>query len=378
MHSNMLIFSSYYLCEKTDGMRYLLYLTQGDQREEVQYLIDRKNDYWYIPPQTLHFPTNRSIESFHTYTLLDGELVLDKEPDGSMQPRFMVFDCMVLDKKPLMSRTLDKRLAYCKENIVKPYKALLTEYPDEIPHLHFLLEMKAFEMSYGVEMMFRDRLPNLPHGNDGLVFTCRETPYQHGTDHNILKWKPEDENSIDFRMSFEWQLIPPDDQDIAEGFKEPYPDYDQMPAVNLFVFNGNGKPDTWFAPLYLEPNEWESLKSLNEPLDDRIVECFMDEQKRWRYMRFRDDKTTGNHASTVESVIESIRDRVTKEDLIEAAKGIKVAWKQREADQKAMASRTANAPNGGTKRKAEEQGNGRPSPAPPGSVKSEESFKKED
>jgi mRNA guanylyltransferase len=41
------------------------------------------------------------------------------------------------------------------------------------------------EVSYGVEMMFRDVLPNLPHGNDGLIFTCRTSQYKFGTDEKM-------------------------------------------------------------------------------------------------------------------------------------------------------------------------------------------------
>lgn len=45
--------------------------------------------------------------------------------------------------------------------------------------------MKAMQFSYGIEMMFRSILPNLAHGNDGLIFTCRESGYTCGTDANM-------------------------------------------------------------------------------------------------------------------------------------------------------------------------------------------------
>ncbi|TVY89000.1 mRNA-capping enzyme subunit alpha [Lachnellula willkommii] len=374
-HLEELTRQDYYVCEKSDGMRYLLYLTRDEHEEEAQYLIDRKNDYWFIPKNGLHFPVPRHVEGFHTDTLIDGELVLDKLPNGGVQPKYLVFDCMLLDGNSLMNRTLDKRLAYFKERIYDPYKDLLVNYPEEKPYMHFIMEMKQMQFSYAIDLMFGKILPHLPHGNDGLIFTCRMSDYKFGTDQNILKWKPEAENSIDFRMTLDFPTKQPDEQDIAEGYKEPYVDYDAMPVCNLHVHHGDSHRETWYGEMYIENDEWERLKSLEEPLNDRIVECYMDSQKRWRYMRFRDDKTNANHTTTVDSVIESIMDRVTKQDLMAAQKVIRDEWKKRAAEEQAkekkmeerkrVASTGINPMNAGAKRKAEEQGNGRPSPGPP-------------
>ena len=341
-HLEELTKQDYYVCEKSDGMRYLLYLTSGDHNEEIHYLIDRKNDYWFIPTDSLHFPIPNDKQGFHINTLIDGELVMDKLPNGNMQPKYLVFDCMVLDGNSLMSRTLDKRLAYFTERIFRPYEDLLKEFPEEKKFMHFIMELKAMQFSYAVEMMFRQILPSLPHGNDGLIFTCRMTDYKHGTDQHILKWKPEAENSIDFRLSLDFPLVQPDEQDLVEGITEPYLDYDAIPVCNLHVYAGDSHEDPWYSTMYIEPEEWESLKSLQQPLDDRIVECYMDERKRWRYMRFRDDKSQANHTSTVESVIESITDRVTEKDLIGAAKGIRDEWKRRAAEEKEAERRRAS------------------------------------
>lgn len=360
--------NSYYVCEKSDGFRYLMYLTDDTdhtgEHVEVVYLIDRRNDFWFIPKGGLHFPTIVNEGAFHTNTLIDGELVMDKKRPGDPgQPNFLVFDCLVLDGMPLINRTLDKRLAYFKQEIYSPYVGLLKKYPEEVQYQHFLVEMKSMQFSYGIEMMFRDILPRLPHGNDGLIFTCRNTEYKSGTDPHILKWKPENENSIDFRLSLDIPIAIPDEIDIAEGITEPYKDYNSTPVFNLYPYAGDNKEDPWFASMHVEPDEWEALKALQEPLDDRIVECFMDAQKRWRYMKFRDDKQHANHTSTVESVIESIRDRVTKDDLAAAAKRIRDEWKRREQEEKMRSGAAIN----GVKRKAEDgQGGGRPSPAPPG------------
>ena len=353
-------------------MRYLLYLTTDARgEEEVVYLIDRRNDFWHMSQETgiLHFPIPGDELGHHTDTLIDGELVIDQVRDGKPQPRFLIFDCMVLDGNSLMNRTLDKRLAYVKERVFSPYKQLLEKYPTEVPFMHFLVSMKSTQFAYGVEMMFRQILPNLPHGNDGLIFTCRMTDYKPGTDPHILKWKPENENSVDFRLSLDFPRVQPDEQDIAEGITQPYVDYDAEPICNLHMYVGSDDTtETWYATMHLEPGEWESLKALQHPLEDRITECYMDEQKRWRFMRWRDDKKEANHSSTVYSVIESITDRVTQKDLIAAAGKIKHEWKLREKKEHERRHMSQSAAAGGgaalAKRKAEEQGGGRPSPGP--------------
>jgi mRNA guanylyltransferase len=336
-----------------------MYCTKDVDGKELHYLIDRKNDYWYVP--NLHFPIpgDDTHNGFHTDTIIDGELVIDTAPNHQIQAKYLVFDCLMLDGNSLMNRTLDKRIAYFEERIFKPYKELYKLFPEEIQYLPFVVELKQMQMSYGIEMMFRQILPNLPHGNDGLIFTCRNTDYKHGTDPHILKWKPEAENSVDFRLSLSFPLTEPDEVDIADGITAPYPDYDALPTANLMIGHENNR-DLYYATMHLEPAEWESLKAFNEPLDNRIVECYMDAQKRWRYMRWRDDKERPNHITTVESVIESITDRVTEKELIAAAKKIRDEWKKRNTPG------GANGSAGAVKRKASEQGGGRPSPGPNG------------
>ncbi len=315
----------------------------------MHYLIDRKNDYWFVNAGNLHFPTPTSEQAFHKATLLDGELVLDDLGSGRREPRYLVFDCLVMDGQVLMSRELSKRLGYFQEQIFRPYKDLLKKYPEERGFQPFFVEMKNMQVAYGIQMMFEDVIKNLRHGNDGLIFTCLRSEYKAGTDPHILKWKEADENTIDFMWKLRFPLAEPTEHERAEGggglavavavADEPFVDYDSVPPVDLLAYHGGGgggggggSPEAYqyYAPLHLEEAEWEVLKSLGDPLDERIVEVYMDEQKRWRLSRFRDDKSDGNHISVVNSVIDSIRDAVTKEDLLNAAKGIRDNWKARE------------------------------------------------
>ncbi|KAK4987866.1 Dcp1p-Dcp2p decapping enzyme complex alpha subunit [Elasticomyces elasticus] len=327
--------TDYYLCEKTDGIRCLLYLTANpDTGAETHYLVDRKNDYYRLELHSLHFPLLENEQDFHTDTLVDGELVCDRLPGGRSEIRYLVFDCMVRDGQNLTQKPLDKRIGAFIYYVFEPYKTLLDKYPEELEHQAFTLTQKKFEKSYGTEMMFKDILPTLPHGNDGLVFTCRSTPYVSGTDQHIIKWKPPHENTIDFRLEVgEFPILAEE-----EGGDGTHPDWEAMPNLALMVYHGEGKYE-YYAELHVTDDEWESMKALNAMIDGRIIECYQDSEHRWRFKRekdgsprFRDDKTDANHISTVLSVIESIKDAVSEQDLIAAAGPINKAWKAREAE----------------------------------------------
>ena len=339
----------YFVCEKSDGIRCLMYLTTDPgNMEEATFLIDRKNEYYHV--QGLHFPKSAEREkaaAFHTDTIFDGELVNDIINDPISGPKtqlmYLVFDCLVLNGDRLMHQTLDKRIAKFRDIVFNPYEMLYNEtFKEEKQYLPFLVDWKRMERGYGIEHMFKQTLPQLPHGNDGLIFTCRTSPYQFGTDQHILKWKSAEENSIDFRMTLEFPLVEPDSDDEDQS---PYTDYGAIPQVKLAIYGGDRGGDIPYGNMFVDVGKWEELKALNEPMNDRIVECSLIEGNIWRFMRFRDDKHEANHISTVESVMESIQDKVSEEDLIKASKAIRDEWKKREKEsiekQKAAMARPA-------------------------------------
>ena len=354
----------YWVCEKTDGMRFLMYLT-NDGEQPVHYLIDRKNNYYYV--RELHFPhhEDKTFTRFHIGTILDGELVEDRLPGREPVMKFLVFDLLCIDSTKMMHRPLDKRLAYFKSQVLEPYKAFTKAHPTT--QRPFVLEDKNTEFSYAVEKMFKEIIPRVKqlHGNDGLIFTCKNTAYKHGTDEHILKWKPPQENTIDLLMHITWPVF----RDFQDP--EPQTDYLAFPTrFELFVHvtsdRGVGEYH-YFDDLYVTPEDWEHMKALGIPLQDVVVECFQEAvpqtvplpdldqcqsdgtngmsnghgptngadghamKTRWRFHRFRDDKLEANHVSVVESVMGSIADRVTEQDLLDAAPSIRAAWKDREA-----------------------------------------------
>lgn len=331
----------YYVCEKTDGLRYLMYLTQ-DGPKDIHYLIDRKNDYYYVP--NLHFPHHEdpTFEKFHTGTVLDGELVEDRYPNGDSVIKFLVFDCLVIDNNILMQRPLDKRLAYFKSHVLAPYQAFHKKYPDVFRP--FIVADKSTEFSYALPKMFHEIIPSVKklHGNDGLIFTCKNTPYRPGTDDHILKWKPPEENTIDFLLHIAWPKMEPDPDDPDQSPQEDFLAFPQ--EFGLYVNYGEDGRYEKHGTLFVTHEEWEKMKALNTPLQDSIVECFLEPMDtngtangddetstRWRFHRFRDDKLEANHISTYNSVIESIQDHVTSDDLLQHADEMRSAWKGRDA-----------------------------------------------
>ncbi|KAF2248219.1 mRNA capping enzyme, alpha subunit [Trematosphaeria pertusa] len=317
----------YFLCEKTDGVRCLLFLhwrDNGQALEPVTFLIDRKNNYYEVTPP-LRFPYYQSPsnpEQFLFATILDGELVHDVDrEDSDTSPRliYYVFDCLAVDNQNVTGRPLDKRLGRLKEYVLKPYHNRPRQQPFEVKE-------KQVYPPYHVRNMFDNVLPNLQHGNDGLIFTCKNTKYEFGTDRHILKWKPPHENTIDFKLRLgDFPLFDPEDGE--EGL---IPDYDAMPTrFQLLVFHGKDHGRSDYRPfehdLHITEPEWEMLKSLNQRLDGRIIECYRDAAGHWKFKReddgmprWRDDKPDANHIQTVNSVLESIQDPVTEQDLLDA------------------------------------------------------------
>ena len=84
----------------------------------------------------------------------------DTMPDGSIQFKYLVSDCLGLDSSSLMHRSLDKRLAYFRDKVFTPHREWYKTYPREIQNLPFVVDFKSMELSYGIEMTFREILPN--------------------------------------------------------------------------------------------------------------------------------------------------------------------------------------------------------------------------
>ncbi|KAJ7343323.1 mRNA capping enzyme, catalytic domain-containing protein [Mycena albidolilacea] len=325
----------FWVCEKSDGIRVLLFVnTNVETRAQNVYLIDRKNEYYYL--EGLYFPHHKNPQLPLQDTIVDGELVYDVDPQTNHETmRFLAFDCLVVDGENMMSRPLDKRYGRLQEYFYSPFAKMKKDHPQVTSSHPFDIRVKRIQLSYAAELVFAEMV-NLQHGSDGLIYTCVNAPYTPATDENILKWKPPSENSIDFKLVLRF---PPLKDNPSQ------PDFHAKPVFLLHVWCGDTRYEQ-YDQLYMDDNEWEQRKSSGEQYDDRIVEVHWDTaHNHWRMMRFRDDKLNGNHKSIVEKIIISIADGVEKDVLLERSNSIRTAWKARAAGHAQAPAPMRGAPN---------------------------------
>lgn len=170
----------YFMCEKTDGLRCLLFFHFVDSEqgfEPVTFLIDRKNNYYEVKPP-IRVPYHGALfqqEAFLYATILDGELVNDLYPDGSTKLIFYAFDCLAADGENYTDKPLSKRLWALKERVIKPWHTYLTQTKSLMPLVPFQVKEKEQQSAYHIAYVFDQVMPKLKHGNDGLIFTCKDT-----------------------------------------------------------------------------------------------------------------------------------------------------------------------------------------------------------
>ncbi|SGY16529.1 BQ5605_C012g06896 [Microbotryum silenes-dioicae] len=330
----MLEEEDFWVCEKSDGVRVIVLVVATEQGQQT-YLVDRRYDFYQV--SGLRFPHQTGLDFDHSNTVLDGELVIDVEPARGEVLRLLLFDCLVIDSENLMHKPLHKRygvrhlpnsslsfvaivevLTYAY--IMEPYDKLLMAHPEACEYLPFEVRLKPQELSYGIEAVFREHVPKLLHGNDGLIFTSAEAIYTPGTDPKILKWKPPSENSIDFVLQLKFPARKDNDHE---------PDYTAKPIFMLLMNHGH-EGSFYFDTMSVDDDTWERWKASGEQYDDRVVEVVWDfERQTWRLLRFRDDKLEGNYKTVVSSIIKSIQHGVEEERLVGHAPRIKAAWKVR-------------------------------------------------
>jgi mRNA guanylyltransferase len=276
LHTKLLLEMDYLVCEKTDGIRFLLYYTESDVPDA--FLIDRNWSVWGFRGLALPSKTG----SWHKNTLLDGELISNDDAKWT----FMIFDCLLFEGHNVCQSVLTERLKCIQNGVIGPFVHYQPSHP-------FDLRLKTMYKPYGIAELLDKVIPEQPHPNDGLIFTPVNEPYRSGTWPHLLKWKPEGMNTVDFHVE-------PDGYTLAVGERGIHRPFAKLAAPA--PSNAIGK----------------------------IVECSMVDGNEWKFIRLRPDKQLANDIRVAENIIESIRDNVTKDELYRLIPEMRRRWKERE------------------------------------------------
>jgi len=330
----------YFAAEKTDGMRYML-LILGDRGA---FMVDRHFGMRELP---MHFRITGGSGPLDK-TLLDGELVVDTRLEtGEREMRYLIYDACVVAGEVITGDPLTIRLMKASRVGIAPGHAEATAEPFTIALKdHFELEdlpwlFDHIAPSRGEHpFVFVDEHRGLRHGTDGIIFTPVNTRYQHQTDRLVLKWKPAEMNSVDFRLAAVWR--PEEGQGLT-------------PRFQLLVSDGGTL--AFYAWIAFSPADYQRFR-YDPKCDERIVECVRDpnwvtieydltyptwnRQRRseggWRFLRVREDKNEPNQLWTVQSVVRSIDDAVAKQEILAVGAVFEEAAEKRRKEAKRQSS----------------------------------------
>jgi len=271
---------------KADGTRYMLLLMR-----DGAYLVDRKFDVRRVQMR-FPLPHKKFGTSVHHCTLMDGEMVVDTDPQTKKETRrYLAYDLMAINGERVTQRPFLERLNIIREFVVEPRKVFLAQAgPSGAYAAHkepFSVRTKEFHPLKFARTLVEKFIPALCHESDGLIFQPSNAPYVPQTYEALLKWKFPELNSVDFLLR------------VSRG------------NGLLFVGEKGGQ----YARL---EDEFVSRTDPLDTLDGKIVECSWDmEAKTWVFMRTRADKDTPNFITVYQKTWQSIQDNITSNDILE-------------------------------------------------------------
>ncbi|XP_029984683.1 mRNA-capping enzyme isoform X2 [Sphaeramia orbicularis] len=244
---------------KADGTRYMM-LING--KNEV-FMIDRDNTIFHIA--NLEFPFRKDPRIHLSNTLLDGEMIIDKV-NGQPVPRYLIYDIIKFNGQPVGQCDFNIRLVCIEKEIISPR----------------MEKMKTGQID-------KTKEPFSVRNKPFFDIHASRKRYKPGRCDDILKWKPPNLNSVDFRLKIT--------KVGGEGL---------VPQTVGLLYVGNY--DRPFAKM-------KATKEL-KPYDNKIIECTFANNS-WVFMRQRVDKSFPNSYDTAMAVCKSIQEPVTKEILLE-------------------------------------------------------------
>lgn len=179
---------------KADGTRYMMLIHQ----EREIYFFDRDNSCFKV--DNLKFPHVKDLDKHIKNTLVDGEMVIDKV-NGTNVPRYLVYDIICFEGEDFSKKSFEDRLIAIKHYIIGPRHEAMKRGHINRAHESFSIRNKDFwDVTQAAALLGPKFAQQLSHEPDGLIFQPKLDPYVGGRCDDILKWKPAEQNSVDFQL----------------------------------------------------------------------------------------------------------------------------------------------------------------------------------
>lgn len=189
----MLHMKPYKVSWKADGTRYMMLVKDKDEI----YFFDRDNSCFKV--ENLTFFKRDLTEHLHN-TLLDGEMVIDKF-NGQSFPRYLVYDIVYLDNEHVGYKTFSERMKLIIEQVIQPRQEATKRGMIHRESESFGVRVKDFwDVTQAKSLLSEKFAKQLSHEPDGLIFQPKLDPYVCGRCDEVLKWKPSEQNSVDFLL----------------------------------------------------------------------------------------------------------------------------------------------------------------------------------
>lgn len=294
-----LLQEDYLVCEKSDGIRLMLFIYEG-----IVYFYDRKNKF---------YQTDLIFKAQFQF-LFDGEMYLEDKTYI-----FAIFDTLLFDSKPRLQASLNKRLWYGFEFEKIVQKGFIKRKNDSEFKMFHIIGKIMFKSYAFLDIL--NGIPLLKHENDGLIFTPVNEPYLIASRTKIFKWKPAHLNTIDF-------LIKKTSSPHIFGL------YCAISSDQMGSRRSSSNSELLFDYYFTEDTSID--------LDGKIGEfCYKEDQETyefddlaikkgaWFLHRIRDDKNVGNNIKIVLDIVDSFRQHVDDIYLLQYQEEIKANFKKR-------------------------------------------------
>jgi SAM-dependent methyltransferase len=328
------ILEDYTVTDKADGERHLLFI---DNDGKVYIINNRLN---------IRFTGLTNETMFNS--ILDGEYITRSKSNRAIK-LFMVFDIYFhkgenVSKLPLIGpeKNADSRILRIENVTSAKFSGNSKVIIQSKEFLSSTNEDSIFKLSK--KIIDKSEIGNLPYKIDGLIYTPKyipvgglyidSEPVFGGTWVKVFKWKPPEDNTIDFLVKTEVNESGSDIVEEIDGkyhkILNLYVGYNIMKSQKITPYEyltgtvdlREGYINTKFEPpeeiyqniskayVELDGNNNMRTKSNDIIYDGKVIEITF-KNKKWEPLRIRRDKTMGNDFSTAINIWRSINNPVT-------------------------------------------------------------------